>query len=106
MTEDTKPKDGSKSGGVETPQSKPWAFVVVVVAIVGVIVVFLTVWLLPTPKAFAKSSDILAVLTATFGVIGTLVGTYFGIKSAGDARDTVERVQKQQSKPDDRKDTT
>lgn len=34
----------------------------------------------------------IAVLSATFGIIGTLVGAYLGIKTSGDARDTVERV--------------
>ena len=33
-----------------------------------------------------------AALTSAFGIIGTLVGAYFGIKSSNDARDTVENV--------------
>lgn len=102
MTESTEtrkgptiPTRGTQESGQEgeaTPQSKPWAFIVVVIAIVCVTVVILVVWLVPTPEVFNQSSQIIAVLTATFGVIGTLVGTYFGIKTTGDARDTVERA--------------
>jgi hypothetical protein len=85
---------GSAQDGAALPQSPPWAFIVVVIAIVCVTIVFLVVWLMPAPAVFNQSSQIIAVLTATFGVIGTLVGTYFGIKTTGDARDTVERIQK------------
>ena len=79
-------------------KSKPYAYYVVAIAIVCVALVFLAVWLVPTPEVFGQSSQVIAVLTATFGVIGTLVGSYFGIKSTGDARDTVERVQQEQLK--------
>ncbi len=91
-----KPRTGTDQGkaedGAPPAQSSPWAFYVVVVAFVCVTVVFLVVWLFPTPKVFTQSSQVIAVLSSTFGIIGTLVGTYFGIKTTGDARDTVERV--------------
>ena len=91
-----KPRTGTDQGkaedGAPPTQSSPWAFYVVVVAFVCVTVVFLVVWLFPTPKVFTQSSQVIAVLSSTFGIIGTLVGTYFGIKTTGDARDTVERV--------------
>jgi quinol-cytochrome oxidoreductase complex cytochrome b subunit len=86
-TNEEKEKDGAPPA-----QSSPWAFYVVVVAFVCVTVLFLVVWLFPTPKVFTQSSQVIAVLSSTFGIIGTLVGTYFGIKTTGDARDTVERV--------------
>src|SRR5919206_4168824 len=79
--------------------SKPWAFVLVLSAILCVTVIFLVVWLTPAPSVFTQSSQVIAALTATFGVIGTLVGTYFGVKSSSDARDTVERVQKATTAP-------
>ena len=63
-----------------------------IVAFLCVTLVFLVVWLYPTPETFTQSSQVIAVLSTTFGIIGTLVGTYFGIKTTGDARDTVERV--------------
>ena len=68
-------------------------------AILCVTVIFLVVWLTPAPEVFTQSSQVIAALTATFGVIGTLVGTYFGVKSSSDARDTVERVQRSTTAP-------
>ena len=88
----TETNQGNEKDGALPAQSSPWAFYVVVVAFVCVTVVFLVVWLFPTPKVFTQSSQVIAVLSSTFGIIGTLVGTYFGIKTTGDARDTVERV--------------
>jgi hypothetical protein len=73
-------------------QTKPWSFFLVFGAIMCVTVIFLVVWLAPPPNVFTESSHAIAALTATFGMIGTLVGTYFGIKASSDARDTVERV--------------
>ena len=92
----TKPRTDAEQGNekVSAPpeQTSPWAFYVVIVAFLCVTLVFLVVWLFPTPKIFTQSSQVIAVLSSTFGIIGTLVGTYFGIKTTGDARDTLERV--------------
>jgi hypothetical protein len=92
----TKPRTDAEQGNekVSAPpeQTSPWAFYVVIIAFLCVTLVFLVVWLFPTPKIFTQSSQVIAVLSTTFGIIGTLVGTYFGIKSTGDARATVERV--------------
>jgi hypothetical protein len=103
MTESSKPGEqakprvgttqGTEQDGAPPAKTTPWAFFVVITAFVCVTIVFLVVWLFPTPKVFTQSSEVIAVLSTTFGVIGTLVGTYFGIKTTGDARDTVERVQ-------------
>jgi hypothetical protein len=38
---------------------------------------------------------VIAALSLVFTVIATLVGTYFGIKATGDARDTVENIARQ-----------
>jgi len=81
----------------ETPER--FSFFLVLGAILCVTVIFLVVWLAPSPKVFTQSSHVIAALAATFGVIGTLVGTYFGIKSSSDARDTVERVHKSTTQP-------
>jgi hypothetical protein len=64
----------------------------VIIAFLCVTLVFLVVWLYSTPEVFTRSSQVIALLSTTFGIIGTLVGTYFGIKTTGDARATVERV--------------
>jgi hypothetical protein len=88
----TAANQGNEEDGAPPAQTTPWAFYVVIIAFLCVTLVFLVVWLYPTPKIFTRSSQVIAVLSTTFGIIGTLVGTYFGIKTTGDARDTVERV--------------
>jgi hypothetical protein len=93
---------GTKQNGQDSappPQTKPWSFFLVLGASLCITVIFLVVWLTPVPKVFTQSSQVIAALTATFGVIGTLVGTYFGVKSSSDARDTVERVQRSSTAP-------
>ena len=94
--------EGTKQNGQDSappPQTKPWSFFLVLGAILCVTAISLVVWLTPAPKVFTQSSQVIAALTATFGVIGTLVGTYFGVKSSSDARDTVERVQRSTTSP-------
>jgi hypothetical protein len=59
--------------------------IVVTLGIVAVLMVFL-VTMLFTEDLFQDAAEVLAVLTALFGVIGTLVGTYFGVKASSDAR--------------------
>ena len=90
----TNNNQGDGQDGAGPPPSKPWAFWLVVIAILCVTGIFLVVWFIPTPTVFGESSQVIAVLSSTFAVIGTLVGTYFGIKSTGDARDSVERMHK------------
>ena len=41
---------------------------------------------------FKEPSDVLQGLSLTFGIIGTLAGTYFGIKSSNEARTQVDRA--------------
>jgi hypothetical protein len=59
--------------------------VVVTLGIAAVLMVFLVTMLLTT-ELFQDPAEVLAILTALFGVIGTLVGTYFGVKASSDAR--------------------
>jgi hypothetical protein len=65
--------------------------IVVTLGMGAVLVVFL-VTMFFTEDLFQKSSEVLAVLTALFGVIGTLVGTYFGIKASSDAREGAQEL--------------
>ena len=44
---------------------------------------------------FDDPAQVIAALSLVFTVIATLVGTYFGIKATGDARDTVENIARQ-----------
>ena len=59
-------------------------FFIVALGIVAVLVAFLIAMLFTT-ELFRDATQVLAILTALFGVIGTLVGTYFGVKAGSDA---------------------
>jgi hypothetical protein len=59
-------------------------FFIVALGILAVLLAFL-VTMLFSRRFFENASQVLAVLTALFGVIGTLVGTYFGVKAGSDA---------------------
>jgi hypothetical protein len=80
----------------EAGQSRPAPFVVyghlivVSLGIVAVVIAFL-ITMLFSADLFQKTSQVLAILTALFGVIGTLVGTYFGIKASSDATHTAQQ---------------
>jgi hypothetical protein len=87
-----------QDGAGPSPSQPPWAFRLVFIAILCVTGIFLAVWLIPTPEVFGQSSQVIAVLSSTFAVIGTLVGTYFGIKTTGDARESLERMHKSMTK--------
>lgn len=63
--------------------------IIVSLGIVTVLVAFL-VTLLFSAHLFKETSQALALLTALFGVIGTLVGTYFGIKASTDATEAAQ----------------
>jgi len=66
-----------------------------IVAILVIPVIFLGTLLLVfavTPDTFSDATQVLAALTTVFAVIATLVGFYFGIKTSGDMRDTLETV--------------
>ena len=43
---------------------------------------------------FTTPDQVIAALTTAFAVIGTLVGSYFGIKASGDARSGIEEARK------------
>jgi hypothetical protein len=74
-------------GSSPVPQSKSWmeygSFFVVIGGIVAVIIGFLSILLLL--KQFKDVTQAVGFLTAFFGAIVGLVGTYFGVKSSADA---------------------
>jgi len=79
----------------DTPQpAKPWGFFLVLAAIVVVALMYsVTMVILRDDIAPATA---IGAMSAAFAVIGTLVGTYFGIKAGLDGqdkvRDTVSRA--------------
>jgi hypothetical protein len=69
----------------------PWGFWLVLAAIVVIAVVY-SVTMFRIGEKIATPATALAGMTATFTVIGTLVGTYFGIKAGLDGQDKVKET--------------
>ena len=63
---------------------------VVALGIAAVVIGFLVILLFP--NRFTNGTEALGFLTALFGVITGVVGTYFGVKQSADAREGAERV--------------
>src|SRR5215208_8494849 len=89
--------------GNATQPEKPWSFYLVVVAILSVTIAFLIIMVLYSRlKIFDQenAANITAALSSLFGIVGTLVGAYFGIKASSDAQDksaeTAQRAVTQQ----------
>jgi hypothetical protein len=67
-------------------------FFVVTLGILTALVGFLVAFPLLVGRVFDDPTQVLALLSALFGTIVGLVGTYFGVKSSNDARAGAERV--------------
>ena len=65
-----------------------WVACVALLALVGVVAI--AVLALPDDQ---KGQNIIAIASASFGVIGAVVGAYFGVSSANRAAEIVGRVQ-------------
>lgn len=61
-------------------------FFVVVLGIMTALIGFLVTFPLVVSDVFAEPTQVIALLSALFGTIVGLVGTYFGVKSSSDAR--------------------
>ena len=84
MDDDQRPKS------TDGPQrSTPWGFWLVLTAIVVVAVVY-SVTLYFIGGEIKNPATAIGAMTAAFAVIGTLVGTYFGIKAGLDGQDKVK----------------
>jgi uncharacterized membrane-anchored protein len=82
-------------GNAAQPE-RPWSFYLVVVAILSVTVAFLVIMVLYSRlDIFDKenAANITAALSSLFGIVGTLVGAYFGIKATTDTQGKLERTQ-------------
>jgi hypothetical protein len=82
----------------ETGSAKVWSFYLVRAAIFSVTAAFIFVmglfaWL----DVFEpdNAANVTAALGSLFGVVGTLVGAYFGIKASSDAQDSSAATAKQ-----------
>jgi hypothetical protein len=74
----------------ELLRSRPWGFWLVLAAIVVVALMY-TVTMVILRDDIAPSTAI-GAMSAAFAVIGTLVGTYFGIKAGLDGQEKVKQT--------------
>jgi hypothetical protein len=75
---------------------EPWytAMAGVFVAGVGLLVLFgvVAIAILTLPGDATKAQNVIAVSTSAFGVIGTIVGAYFGVRAANRAVDRMGKA--------------
>jgi len=67
-------------------------FFVVVFALMTALIGFLLAFPLVVSDVFSDPTQVIALLSALFGTIVGLVGTYFGIKSSGDAAQKAQSI--------------
>jgi hypothetical protein len=72
-------------------QSRPWGFWLVLAAIILVTVVY-SVTMLTIGEKIQSPATAIGAMTAAFAVIGTLVGTYFGIKAGLDGQEKTKET--------------
>jgi hypothetical protein len=66
-----------------------------IVASVGLVVLLgiVAIAILSLPDGDQKAQNVVAIATSGFGVIGAVVGAYFGVRAAGKAVDQVAHMQ-------------
>jgi hypothetical protein len=67
-------------------------FFVVVLGIMTALIGFLVTFPLVVSNVFSEPTQVIALLSALFGTIVGLVGTYFGVKSSSDARQGAQNL--------------
>jgi hypothetical protein len=90
--------DAGQQGGNAAKPETAWSFWLVFSAIGWVTAAFLIVMLVYSRlDIFDKdnAANITAALSSLFGIVGTLVGAYFGIKASADAQGKVQSTQRQ-----------
>src|SRR5215211_8024204 len=93
------PKEDKGTNAITTKDTDiPWSYRLVRLAIIGVILAFLLIMLLYAwLHVFTEdnAANISAALSSLFGIVGTLVGAYFGIKATSESKNTLENVHKE-----------
>jgi cobalamin biosynthesis Mg chelatase CobN len=94
---------GIRPTGNSAESPSAWSYKLVVTAILSVTIAFILIMgLFAFLRVFDKdnAANITAALSSLFGIVGTLVGAYFGIKASSDAQDksaeTAQRAVTQQ----------
>jgi hypothetical protein len=67
------------------------SFFIVAWGILAVLIAFLAI-MLSFGTVFDEPDQVLAAFASLFGVVGTLVGTYFGVKASNDARQGAQEL--------------
>ena len=91
-TEDTRPEDY---------RSKPYAFYVVALALILATLVFLAV-LFFFGDIFKNAALLTTAMSTLFGVFGTVVCAYFGVKSSSDSADKAQSAADNANRKKDR----
>ena len=91
---------GSEIPEVTQPPGKPWGFFLVLAAVVVVAVMYLvTMFSIPNiPPATA-----IGAMSGALALIGTLVGTYFGIKAGLDGQEKVKETMASAAREEERR---
>lgn len=80
----------------QMPPDEPWytAMAGVIVAGLGLVVLFGVVAfaVVALPESSTKSENVIALSSSAFGVIGTIVGAYFGVRAANRAVDKMGKA--------------
>jgi hypothetical protein len=88
VVEDKSKMNQTRGNGADSVSA--WSYRLVVTAILSVTAAFIIIMgMFALLKVFDKdnAANITAALSSLFGIVGTLVGAYFGIKASGDAQD-------------------
>lgn len=86
---------GPQRGSSSEHRGGALAYRLVAISVIGVILAFLVVMLILALLGIFNQENVphvSAALSSLFGIVGTLVGTYFGIKSSSEARGSLENT--------------
>ena len=82
------------AAAAELEKKEPWysSMAGVIVACLGLVVLFgvVAVAITTLPNDTTKSQNVIALASSAFGLIGTIVGAYFGVRAANRAVDKMK----------------
>ena len=91
---------GQRGAGEGSQRGTPWGFYLVLAAIVVVAIMYsVTIYLIED----RSPETVFGAMAASFTVIGTLVGTYFGIKAGLDGQEKVKETMASAAREEERR---